>query len=633
MGFGTYRNESLSLLVADMRCGQYLVLLTVVVLSACGGGGGDIPAPAEPVEPIVIQPIVEGPIVEIEPLPATRGLIPDIAFADNTFKSTHYSGNGECAACHNDAATGDDASIVVLEEAGPRDLSINRAWQTSLMANSARDPYWHAVVASELAKYPTLTEEINDTCTRCHAPMANDYAKKEGLPIQIFDVNPTEDELAQGVVAVEGFYGKNDEDAMFNHAMDGVSCSLCHQISDDGNLGTDEGMSGRWVVNEFPEDNIADRPAYGQYADPDGAYMREQAEFTATFSAHISESGTCGSCHNLQTNPVDDNGDAVEGVSHFTEQAVYTEWENSIFDDEGSNPTSCQSCHMPKIDQLIPIALGSSNAPRENFAEHTFLGANTVVQDMLKNFKNELGVDPAITEADFDESIERNREFLKSSAIVELTNPVLDDDNFTVDVEITNLTGHKLPSGYHTRRVYLHMLVTDATGQVVYENGRIQADGSIDGVSEDANPNSYEIHYDRITSPTQVQVYQAITGDESGAQVHSLLAATKFLKDNRLTPAGFNKADVPDDIAVQGEAADDGDFDNGKDTVTYVVPNSGTAPYNVLVELRYQPLSYGALQDLFSESEKIDQVDMFRTIYDSTSLRDEVINTSVLTLQ
>jgi len=217
--------------------------------------------------------------------------------------------------------------------------------------------------------------------------------------------------------------------------------------------------------------------------------------------------------------------------------------------------------------------------------------------------------------------------------MLELLNTQLVDNTLSVDVKVTNLTGHKLPSGYHSRRAYLHVLVTDADGKLVYENGQIRADGSIAGVAEDASPDSFEVHYDKITSATQVQVYQGITGDAEGEQTHSLLAATQFLKDNRLTPAGFDKNTVPDDVAVTGLAATDSNFNNGQDTVTYEIAVSGKAPYSTLVELRYQPLAFGSLMSLFAESDEIDQVDMFRTIYDSTTLRDEVIATATAQIQ
>jgi len=109
-------------------------------------------------------------------------------------------------------------------------------------------------------------------------------------------------------------------------------------------------------------------------------------------------------------------------------------------------------------------------------------------------------------------------------------------------------------------RAYLHVLVTDSNGSIVYENGKLNPDGSIDGVAEDTNPFTFEPHHNIITDATQVQVYEATTADANGDVTHSLLAATGYLKDNRLTPAGFDKNVVPEDIQVAGLAIGDDNF-------------------------------------------------------------------------
>ena len=196
---------------------HYLLALGLVLLvSACGGGGGD--SDGSGVTPVA--------------LPAARGLEPAIALSDATFNEAHFAGSEACNACHNDENVGDAA--VMVDSTG-RDVAIGDAWASSLMANSARDPYWHAVAARELAEFPSAAQEINDTCTRCHAPMANDLARKEGFELQIFDSGSVE----EGTF-VQGFLSKDATDSTFNHAMDGVSCTLCHQIADTGNLGSFE---------------------------------------------------------------------------------------------------------------------------------------------------------------------------------------------------------------------------------------------------------------------------------------------------------------------------------------------------------------------------------------------------------
>ena len=591
-----------------------ILVVSIAVMSACGGGsdpGSDSPA-------------------EIRiALPDARALLPSLNTNEAAFEGDHHSGSGECASCHTDPSM-----VVSTEIRGEfRDVSIGTAWETSVMALSTRDPYWHAVVASELDSFPMLEDEINDECLVCHAPAAHDLATKEGLDLRLFD---KVDELS-GEVVQQGIYSMDDSSELFNHAMDGVTCTLCHQM-EDVNFGTDESMTGGYVILGSPTGDISDRPAYGQYEDPEVGYMRNNSKFNPVHGSHISTSESCATCHNLNIEPVTPEGEHIEGVEHFAEQAIYTEWLKSDYAIGGPKEASCQACHMPVIDEDVYIAQGA-NQQRSNFAEHSFLGANTVMQDMFKNFATELGIDPDL---DFDTSIARNREFLKTSATVSLSQGALDPDKLNFDVSIENHTGHKLPGGYHSRRVYLHVQVLDQNNELVFESGRIRPDGSIVGVAEDVNPAVYEPHYDVITDETQVQVYQTIVSDINGNRTHSLLAGSGYLKDNRLLPSGLDKdaiaADttLPDSFGTFGEALQDDDFNSGNDVVTYQVSlpeGQQGGIFTVVAELRYQPLSYGHLLKLWTQGDRVDAIDNFRTIYENTELRDEFIDTDILIMQ
>lgn len=624
---------------------RYMAVVLVMSLpAACGGGGGG-----------GSDSKTDGGtrLIDAETgLPTPRNLLPSLAVADANFESDHFSGSGNCVACHTDDA------MTVTTDAGERDVSIGTAWETSMMANAVRDPYWHAVVAYELDRFPMHDEEINDTCTRCHAPMASEYAKKTGTALRLFDSGSEADgTLLAGLLGSAA----KDETAttLFDHAMDGVSCTLCHQMDPD-NLGEGnnlpvESQTGGFVIKDFSGSDISERPAYAQYDDPSSSYMRQQVSFNAKLGAHLGEAETCGTCHNLNIEPIDKEGNPLDDVGHFAEQANYSEWLFSDFRKGGPEERSCQSCHMPVLEQDVVIADGSGLAKRPDFAEHTILGANTVMQSMLRDHADELGVPPGV---DFDASIERNREFLTTAASLEISGTGLtplaqsgDGDNTTsgnqavgdaqtlaFDVQVSNDTGHKLPSGYHARRVYLHVQVANASGEVVFESGRINADGSIVGVAEDVNPAIWEPHHDVITSERQVQVYQSIVGNSDDERTHSLLNGSFFLKDNRLTPRGFSKRDVTGNPAVAasfgvfGGAMGDDDFDSGRDTVSYRVRVPAAGEYSVRAELRYQPLSFGHLRELFRESDRIDQVDAFRTMYDTTTLRDEVIDAVTTTV-
>ena len=85
-----------------------------------------------------------------------------------------------------------------------------------MMANSARDPYWQAGVRRESIDHPEAKNVIEDECSKCHMPMARYQAKFEKKEGQVF--SHLED--------------LDSDDRMDQLARDGVSCSLCHQITE-----------------------------------------------------------------------------------------------------------------------------------------------------------------------------------------------------------------------------------------------------------------------------------------------------------------------------------------------------------------------------------------------------------------
>jgi hypothetical protein len=134
--------------------------------------------------------------------------------------------------------------------------------------------------------------------------------------------------------------------------------------------------------------------------------------------------------------------------------------------------------------------------------------------------------------------------------------------------------------------------VRDAQGRVTFESGAFEPPGAIAGNDADADPAAFEPHYEEITRPGQVQIYEPILGDRTGAPTTGLLTAVRYLKDNRLLPRGFDKHTAAAEIGVYGGAAADADFAGGSDRVRYRVPASGAGPHRVEVELRYQPIAY-----------------------------------------
>jgi hypothetical protein len=165
-------------------------------------------------------------------------------------------------------------------------------------------------------------------------------------------------------------------------------------------------------------------------------------------------------------------------------------------------------------------------------------------------------------------------------------------------VVVTNLAGHKLPTGYPSRRAWLDVAVRDAAGRVIFESGALQPDGSISGNDNDADASRVEPHYALIQRSDQVQVYESMMADPQGRPTTGLLTAVRFAKDNRLLPDGFDRAAAGASAGVVG-VDQDADFTGGSDRVRYEVPVGPAAgAYTVEVRLWYQPIGFRWAQNL-----------------------------------
>jgi len=528
------------------------------------------------------------------------------------FDTLHFSSAQNCALCHNG-----------LTDQGGADVSLERDWGATMMAHSSRDPLWQAKVASELARAPQLAEVIHAKCSRCHMPMANVELSYSGEPIAIL-VGP-----ASGDGLLDPAHPLHDA------AIEGVSCTLCHQIEDE-NLGLLEGFSGHYSIADHAVP--AERTIYGPVPSPRINPMQNQAQYTPTYALHASDSALCATCHNLKTPFVDADGnldplvDPTESEfdpkNEFAEQMPYSEWEYSAFGPGGATPRSCQSCHMPETD-----GVKLSNRPRwltpvEGFSRHRFAGANTTMLDILDRNRGALGV----SSTGLASAIENARGMLAGAAKLSLIEAGVEGSELKVVLEVVNRSGHKLPTSFPSRRVWLHLKVTDGSGHVVFESGKLQGDGRIAGADGDADPSAFEPHHEKITSADQVQIYEPVMGDTDRHVTHTLLRAGSYLKDNRLTPAGFVKDDAPADVQVAGAALDDADFDDGVDRLAYRVPVSGSGRFTVEIELNYQTLSWPFLNDLFQDDD-LPEVGRFRKLYeDGGAILAETIDSLVVSL-
>ena len=73
-----------------------------------------------------------------------------------------------------------------------------------------------------------------------------------------------------------------------------------------------------------------------------------------------------------------------------------------------------------------------------------------------------------------------------------------DSGQLAIDVMVRNLTGHKLPTAYPSRRAWLHVTIRDRDGQVIFESGAIEPSGLIRGNDNDADGRRFEPHHTEI---------------------------------------------------------------------------------------------------------------------------------------
>jgi hypothetical protein len=221
-----------------------------------------------------------------------------------------------------------------------------------------------------------------------------------------------------------------------------------------------------------------------------------------------------------------------------------------------------------------------------------FVGGNFFVQRMLNRYRGELGV--VALPAELEGAAARTVEHLQSkTARVAIVRLDVTAARLNADISVENLGGHKFPTAYPSRRAWLHVKVLDRNNQTLFESGALNANGSITGNDNDADAGRFEPHYDEVSQPDQVQIYEDIMVGQNGVPTTGLLTAVRFIKDNRLLPLGFQKERVEQEIAPQGTAMADDDFVGGGDKIRYAIPLTEVqGPLRVDVELWFQPISY-----------------------------------------
>ena len=425
-----------------------------------------------------------------------------------------------CGQCH----LVDDTTQVLHDATGANDAPV-LLWRSSLMALAARDPYYLAVFAEELARTSNKAS-VNATCVRCHGPAG---AEESSNALTFDDMT-----AGSGSAAIL--------------ARGGVTCTLCHQI-DPANLGDESSFTGKFVVNYG-------RKIYGRYSDPMTNPMMLIVNYTPTLGDHIESSALCATCHTVQ-------------IGSILEQATFLEWRSSQY----SPNQPCQSCHVPAVDDqnhaiATPVAsFPSGLGARTPFGKHVFVGGNSYVLQLIADAIDWSGAN--IPAAEVTASAARDDAHLQTAAKLSITDAHREGDTLVVTVRVENQTGHKLPTGYPSRRMWLHVTAG------AFESG--------------AEPLTPQPHRDVIDSPDQAQIWEAILVDAGGNPTHRALDAVRYSKDDRILPLGFAPSIADESRTRPLGPETDTSFVPGRDDVTYRITGA-PAGTTVAVELLYEAL-------------------------------------------
>ena len=537
-------------------------------------------------------------------------------------------------------------------------------WAGSMMAHASRDPLFWATVAIAEQDF----DGAGDFCIRCHVPegwLAGRSTPTDGSGLAENDadgvqcdvchrsVNPDGSEhvgaqtapfLANdGGTPPTGYYGSGmyvisdgnaklgpyaDADAnhqfqqSYFHRSEDL-CGTCHDVSNP-------------VVGDLAHNNGAQVPlAPGTFSGVPGAPVEDKAAFNnfpfqygvveRTSSEHKASAWDTTRVSDYLTLPLELRDGAVEDAY----QAALLAGNGGDYEDGTPRFFSCQSCHMrPTVGEGC-----NKNPPiRADLPLHDLTGGNYWVPqaiqylDALDQLVLGGGLSSDQTSA-MDVGILRAQQTLSSAAALGIAGNLL---------TVTNLTGHKLISGYpEGRRMWLNVQWFDAADALIAEDGAygdlvVDLDGTPTTVQTLLDPESprarvYEAHaaitqewanqllglgvspglplsFDKVTGAVDHTLGDlAAQAPGTHHETFHFVLNNEVVKDNRIPPWGMDHDEsvvrniVPVPAEQYGNPTSGGTYEHWDEVVLDPPPGADHAT----ITLYYQPTSWEYIQFLY----------------------------------
>jgi hypothetical protein len=485
-------------------------------------------------------------------------------------------------------------------------------WSGTMMANATRDPvFWAAldVANNDLAG-------VGDYCLRCHAPAGwyGGRVVKTGTGSTIDGSNGC---------LLQGDYTSGDDGDY-----SGESCHFCHRLMAQGPRGQPAytGNADVWLDDQPCATNIDSQPCRrGPYNYPAGSPVAPPPHDWA-YSAYHEQSAICGNCHNVSTPDtsagplktlIDTNG--VDTGIPFPAERTFSEWQQSDFADlifrDGlgdvkftpalTHSRQCQDCHMPTSTDPTAYACVQENpgVRANNLALHSIVGGNSWV--------------PAILGGEYGGALSRVPAFAQTAAAaVQMqqgaAQVAISPGKFilptqtvagtlALNVSVTNLSGHKLPTGYaEGRRMWIDVQIRDASNNLLAESGAYNTATGV--LTQDTQARVYEILqgiWDSGSGSCQ------ITDSDGNLQFHFVLNNC-IAKDNRIPPLGFfggsNLETMPVGQSFPVVGARMANYDNVP--YNFSIPAATALPVQVSVSVYYQTASLDYIAFLAGQAQQ-----------------------------